>query len=386
MGTTIFYSWQADRPGKVCRSFIENSLKDAISLLLQDATLDEALRDDLVFDKDTQGVPGSPAIVETIFRKIDAAAVFVADLTFVGSRADDRPTPNPNVLIEYGWALSKLSHGRVLALMNTAFGEPTSDNLPFDLRHLRHPIQYHCPADANNVIRKSQQELLTKILASAIRDILGSNEYQLSLPPPPTPESFSPTAEISPGRFRSEDQPLGNRQMHPFGSAQKSFLAAGATMWLRVFPEHKQSKTWTLGELETTATAPHPFLGTLWDNGYSSFDYVRAPDGFGIVGLVKQEDATPAVTFAFRGGEVWTADACLLDLAIDGGIVSIPYVEDMYARMLDRIGIYLHHLGVEGPLRWEAGMTGVQDRRLEQPARQGHLSVPGPRGQALVET
>jgi hypothetical protein len=38
--------------------------------------------------------------VDTIFRKIDGTAIFVPDLTFVGKRADGRPTPNPNVLIE----------------------------------------------------------------------------------------------------------------------------------------------------------------------------------------------------------------------------------------------------------------------------------------------
>jgi Molybdopterin-binding domain of aldehyde dehydrogenase len=50
--------------------------------------------------------------VETIFRKIDKAAAFVPDLTLVSERRDGRPTPNPNVLIEYGWALKSLGHGR----------------------------------------------------------------------------------------------------------------------------------------------------------------------------------------------------------------------------------------------------------------------------------
>ena len=32
--------------------------------------------------------------------------------------------------------------------MNTAFGEPTSDAMPLDMRHLRNPIQYNCPTEA----------------------------------------------------------------------------------------------------------------------------------------------------------------------------------------------------------------------------------------------
>jgi hypothetical protein len=47
-------------------------------------------------------VAGQPPIVETILRKTDEAAVFVADMTFTAKRVDGRPSPNPNVLIEYG--------------------------------------------------------------------------------------------------------------------------------------------------------------------------------------------------------------------------------------------------------------------------------------------
>jgi hypothetical protein len=65
----------------------------------EDTTVEEAIRQ-LTVDRDTKGVPGSPPIVDTIFRKIDGTAIFVPDLTFVGKRADGRPTPNPNVLIE----------------------------------------------------------------------------------------------------------------------------------------------------------------------------------------------------------------------------------------------------------------------------------------------
>ena len=58
-----------------------------------------------------------PPIVETIFKKIDRAAVFVADLTFAGRRPDGAPIPNPNVLIEYGWALKALGHARIISIM-----------------------------------------------------------------------------------------------------------------------------------------------------------------------------------------------------------------------------------------------------------------------------
>src|SRR5271170_3199584 len=144
MPTTIFYSWQSDSPNSTNRGFIEKALEQAIKGLGQDLTIQEALRDEPIeLDKDTKGVPGTPPIVDTIFNKISECGVFVPDLTFVGTTASGRQVPNPNVLIEYGWALKSISHSRIVPVMNTAFGELTPVAMPFDMRHLRNPITYH---------------------------------------------------------------------------------------------------------------------------------------------------------------------------------------------------------------------------------------------------
>src|SRR3954447_8276610 len=159
MPKTVFFSWQADTPTREGRNFVERSLERAISRVGEDTELEEAIRE-LAVDKDTQGVAGSPPIVETIFRKIDQTAVFVPDLTFVGTRLDGRPTPNPNVLVEYGWALKSLGHSRIVPVMNTAFGQPTAGAMPFDMAHLRRPILYHCPVEADEQTRKRERESL----------------------------------------------------------------------------------------------------------------------------------------------------------------------------------------------------------------------------------
>ena len=86
----VFFSWQADRPTKEGRNLVERELERAIGRIGGDTTVEEAIRD-LEIDRDTKGIPGSPPIVETIFRKIDAASVFVPDLTFIGTRPDGRP-------------------------------------------------------------------------------------------------------------------------------------------------------------------------------------------------------------------------------------------------------------------------------------------------------
>jgi len=84
MPLTVFYSWQADRPSSVNRSFIQGALDAAIRELNRELTLVEATRNEgISLDRDTQGVSGSPPIVDTILEKIAAASVFVPDLTYI---------------------------------------------------------------------------------------------------------------------------------------------------------------------------------------------------------------------------------------------------------------------------------------------------------------
>jgi hypothetical protein len=128
---TVFYSWQSDLPPTSARELLRGVLEEAINDLSQDASL--VVRPAL--DHDTRDVPGSPAMVAVILEKIDECSVFVADVTLTYQRAVTGPArlaPNPNVLLELGYALKRLSHKRVLLLMNREFGGP--EQLPFDLR------------------------------------------------------------------------------------------------------------------------------------------------------------------------------------------------------------------------------------------------------------
>lgn len=173
MAATVFFSWQADTPNGIGRNFVRKALEDACANIVGDASVDEAYRD-LGVDSDTQGVAGQPPIVETIFKKIDAAKVFVADMTFAAKRSDGGASPNPNVLIEYGWALKSLTHQRIICVMNTAFGRPSAEALPFDLRHVRWPFCYELDERATPEIRAEQRRALTAQLNSAIRACLDS--------------------------------------------------------------------------------------------------------------------------------------------------------------------------------------------------------------------
>ena len=134
---TVFYSWQSDRPNRTNRGFIMEALERAATVLRSD----ESVAVEPVIDRDTAGVAGSPEIAATIFAKIARADVFVPDVSLVTSADTKRQSPNPNVLLELGFAISTLGWDRVILVMNTAFGDQTS--LPFDLRG-RRVVSYNC--------------------------------------------------------------------------------------------------------------------------------------------------------------------------------------------------------------------------------------------------
>jgi IrrE N-terminal-like domain len=102
--------------------------------------------------------------------KIRLADVFVADLTFIqgaGKRiTSERACPNPNVLLEYGYALHALGEGKIIGVLNEAHG--SSKDLPFDLNHRRWPIRFTlAPGDASE--KEQQKKTLKDSLKNAIR-------------------------------------------------------------------------------------------------------------------------------------------------------------------------------------------------------------------------
>src|SRR4051812_5501669 len=104
MDLPVFYSWQNDRAPAAGRYFIRDALKAAVSRIARDSSVDESPR----LDHDTKGQSGMPAIAESVFRKIESAAVFVGDITFVASLTGPdgsaaKGLPNPNVLVELGY-------------------------------------------------------------------------------------------------------------------------------------------------------------------------------------------------------------------------------------------------------------------------------------------
>ena len=154
----IFYSWQSDLPGNRTRSFIRECIDEAIELAQESETV-EAERDEA-----TKGVTGSPDIVATLFSKIDNCDLFIADLSlcFTGNSKMEKKSPNPNVLLELGYAVKNMGWERIICLCNTDYG----DSYPFDIAHNR--------ITSFSLEGKSKKEVkgdIAKIIFTNIRDI-----------------------------------------------------------------------------------------------------------------------------------------------------------------------------------------------------------------------
>ncbi|MBD2119315.1 hypothetical protein [Trichocoleus sp. FACHB-262] len=201
MSFNLFYSWQADLPSDANKDFIKTCLKQALNRVEREHELDE--RPSL--DHDTLGVPGSPEIINTILSKIDKASIFVADLSFIAKTGNGKFCPNPNVLIELGYALKSLGSERLIFVVNEHWGV-VENNLPFDLRHRRFPIKYNLAPKARLDAHNREHEKLVKEFVYRIGNVISSQGVTT---PRTRPETFK------------QDQALFSKLINDFPSNGK---------------------------------------------------------------------------------------------------------------------------------------------------------------------
>ncbi len=79
---TIFYSWQSDLPNNTNRSFIQQALETAV----RDLNRGDEVSMELAVDRDTQNTHGAKHIADSILEKIQRAAIFVCDVSFINSQ------------------------------------------------------------------------------------------------------------------------------------------------------------------------------------------------------------------------------------------------------------------------------------------------------------
>ncbi|AHD02958.1 hypothetical protein [Leisingera methylohalidivorans] len=165
MSETVFWSWQADLNPKVNRSFIRAALDAARGKAQEELQLEEPERT-IALDHDTKSAQGMADIVGTIFEQVAKAAIFVADVTPVTTSEAGKAVPNPNVMIELGYAMRALGPERIIAVLNVGCGSGP-EALPFDIRQ-RRILTYNLPPEADSAARAKARSKLTDDLATAL--------------------------------------------------------------------------------------------------------------------------------------------------------------------------------------------------------------------------
>jgi hypothetical protein len=369
-----FYAWQNDTPQKFNRDLIDIALRDAAKRISDDPSLDL----ELCIDSDTQDVPGNPPVTETILKKIVDCDIFIPDVTFVARTEGGKPIPNPNVMTEFGYALRAKTHAATMSIMNTFFGPP--EELPFDMGHLRHPIQYSADPTAKDSQRREIRDAVSKKIEEKLRLQIAHTE-----PRPLVSMAFLKVApKDGPARFRAPDEPIGKRWNDiPFVKLpeQDVYLSAGPAMWLRLIPKSAPGKRWPASELKKCAYRSGqldlaPFM--LSDHQF----HLRAEDGIAMCLLRSSEDdetSSVAVAFAFETGEIWSIDTTLLRYHAD--VLPVGEMEEIYSQRLLGYSRFLTNLGLAPPYEWVAGITDIKGRRLlipDQPERARMPTFSGP--------
>lgn len=170
---TVFYSWQSWTNQKANRYFIQKAIEQALVRLKKNSDFEL----DCALDRDTKDLPGTPAIADSILQKIENSDLFVCDLTIttesINEDSDLKSSPNPNVLIELGYAVAKLGWERIITVMNAAYGDP--QKLPFDLKHRRFPIVYNLSKISVSEDAEKVRSELSQIITNSIKTALKSS-------------------------------------------------------------------------------------------------------------------------------------------------------------------------------------------------------------------
>ena len=163
MELTIFYSWQAKTDSKKNRYYIKNCIEKAYKMIQKETP---SISFKLLESVNKES--GSPAVASTIMdERIPNCDIFVADLSvtdpyskleilknkFHKKKCRDVHQAN-NVMIEYGIAYKSIGKECIIGVLNSEYGSPNdnSDNIPFDIKHLRFPIEYQHQRESKSFI------------------------------------------------------------------------------------------------------------------------------------------------------------------------------------------------------------------------------------------
>lgn len=347
---TVFYSWQSDLPNRTNRGFIQ----EALERVAEDLRSDDTLAVEPVVDRDTAGVPGSPAISDTILQKIARADVFVPDVSIVMSGGSNRWSPNPNVVMELGYAVAELGWDRIVMVMNTAFGDVTQ--LPFDLRG-RRVLSYSLP-DAPGTPKADLRRDLERRLREAILSIVTQQGDRLREDEMTRRRALIDWAK----QFRDERlKSIRN------GTGAAGPLSSNHLVCVHCVPHAAVSGDVRIdvGQIDERKTFAPPIGST----GYNSH--------FNADGLFRENrngDALDGYLQLFRNGIVESVDShMMVGHGRETGLPSVFFAMSLSRFLTEAVAMWCA-LGIGGPACVLVTLTGLKDVPFMLPANGGYVT------------
>ena len=347
----IFWSWQSDREHEVCRYFVRDALEDAAALLADEFKIEERP----TVDSDTQGVPGSPEIVATIFKKITAASVFIGDVTPVAKTRKGKQNPNPNVMIELGYAERALSNQRIITVANEQWYKGP-ETLPFNLRHKKGPITYKLAPAAD----KGETAEVRKILAERLRDalllILASDDEE-TMPP-----ARRASRDGDPSIWTPTLEPLRHNPWHGEGGEEQVAVIEGPRAYMRLIPQgwiNDPPRRADLNKLPDNVAMWPLGRWVMGDGGVNENGLLR----YSVIDRQLQKGTTTAAQLFRYPPEIWGWDSSIGASEYSYKYLPVDMVARNWANFLRRGLALLEYLLAKGPIEVVAGLTELQSLR-----------------------
>jgi hypothetical protein len=363
----VFWSWQADTPGKTGRHFVRDALSEAIDALNADKDIIEPSeregRDALELDHDRQGVSGSPDLAATIFRKIDETAVFIADVTAVGTTGAAKKLINSNVAIEYGHAHHSIGDTSILMVQNTHYGN--RDDLPFDLRHKAGPIQYMLAPNASKAEIAAEQVKLKGAFIVALRPFLKSKPVAQRPLHQEVPSTYIKAAFAQPHEVIARIGTGTNDEIeYRFGEPR--------AFYLRLIPYY--ARTTLLSHADLGDLARNRAIDLLLRERYTGYG---ARNHLGAILFEPHGTATTtrALTQVFPNGEIWGLTTEMFAHWQGTDLIPTINVKNIFSRVLENfLSLSEQQFGNGFPVAIIFGAVGLAGYRLPLDQNQYNFS------------
>jgi hypothetical protein len=299
-------------------------------------------------------------IAATILRKITESAVFIADVTPIGKLPSGKALPNPNVLVELGWALAKPGFERVIAVFNAAEGWKPED-LPFDIRQ-RLAMDYNLPAGADSRTTEKVRRKLVRELTDAIRINLGDHIEAAAASQEfikVSANSNDPSIWTSAGEIITHNDPFGR------GHTSTVSLAVGPRSFIRIIPGGWKRGAPSVYEIDRVsrefAISPPAENGTSGDFGACEEGYVR----YWITGKTASGDRQTANISCFfdETGEIWVIHGTAILNDKYGATLHPGRLVGGWSSAIRQSFSIFDHFGALEARRVEVGLVGVKGVR-----------------------